>query len=94
MNIAVVKLYSNVNNEISRFLKSFSNEKFNIDNKLEWQKSYPNPVEIADIIGAFVENNDKYNINMWVSLDKNIFINVTDDNADKIIRYIYERYPW
>ena len=47
-----------------------------------------------DIIGAFIENNDKYKINMWISLDKGIYINVTDYNADKIIRYIYERFPY
>lgn len=61
---------------------------------LEWQKKYQNPLEMVDIIGTFIENNDKFKINMWISLDKNIFINVTDNNADKIIRYLYERYPW
>lgn len=47
-----------------------------------------------DIIGTFIENNDKFKINMWISLDKEVYINVTDNNADKLIRYIYERYPW
>ncbi len=52
------------------------------------------PIEIADIIGALIENNDKFNINMWVSIDEGLFINVTDYNADEIIRYLYERFPW
>lgn len=91
----IVKLYSTHENEINRFLNSFFESK-EIENIsiLEWQKKYQNPLEIADIIGTFIENNDKFKINMWVSLDKNIFINVTDSNADKIIRYMYERYPW
>lgn len=99
----IVKLYSSHQNEISRFLNSFFskneiglkdlNPKQN-NSLLEWQKKYQNPIEITDIIGTFIENNDKFKINMWISLDKNIFINVTDSNADKIIRYMYERYPW
>ena len=59
-----------------------------------WENHYKNPTEIADIIGTFIENNDKYKINMWISLDKDFFININDYNADKIIRYLYERYPW
>ena len=63
-------------------------------NLLEWEKKYQNPVEITEIIGTFIDNNDKYSINMWISLDQGIFINVTNNNVDEIIKYIYERYPW
>lgn len=93
---SIVKLYSNQTNEINRFLKSFfgSENIEETDSILEWQKKYQNPVEIVDIIGTFIENKDKYKINMWISLDKDVFINVTDENADNLIRYIYERYPW
>ena len=93
----VVKLYSTHKNEINRFLNSFfSSNMLNDYNPsiLEWQKKYQNPIEVVDIIGTFIENNDKFKINMWVSLDKEVYINVTDYNADKLIRYIYERYPW
>ena len=91
----IVKLYSNEKNEIKHFLDSFFNPKNEqIDSTLEWQKKYQNPLDIVDIIGTFIENNDKFKINMWVSLDKNVFINVTDETADELIRFIYERYPW
>ena len=95
----IVKLYSNKKNVINRFLNSFykssNNMKFSEkETKLEWQKKYQNPLDIVDMIGTFIENNDNYKINMWVSLDKNVFINVNEQNADKLIRYIYERYPW
>lgn len=82
---------------------SYSNNNFNKSkNKLtnvnkrtlEWEINFLNPLEIADIIGALIENNDKFNINMWVSIDEGLFINVTDYNADEIIRYLYERFPW
>ena len=45
-------------------------------------------------MGTFIDNNDKYNINMWVSFDKGLFINVTEHNVNKIIRYMYERFPY
>jgi len=96
----IVKLYSNTKNEIAKFLINFfdldntSEADYNNPSILEWQKKYQNPTEIVDIIGTFIENNDKYKINMWICLDKGLFINVTESNADQIIRYIYERYPW
>lgn len=91
---AIVRLYSLNKNDINNFLNNFFNKTDEHINLLEWEKKYQNPVEVAEIIGTFIDNNDKYSINMWISLDKGVFINVNDDNADKIIRYIYERYPW
>ena len=91
----IVNFYSDKEGEILRFLKSFyNNENLKIDNNLEWEKKYENPVEIADIIGNFIENNDKFKMNLWISLEKGTFINVTENNADKIIRYLFERYPY
>ena len=54
----IVSLYSQTNQEIANFLKSFNN--INVDNNLlEWKKEFENPIEIADIIGVFIDNNDK-----------------------------------
>ncbi len=91
---AIVRLYSTKRNEINKFLKTFLGEDDEHINLFEWEKKYQNPTELADIIGTFIDNNDKYSINMWISLDIGFFLNVTDTNADSIIRYIYERYPW
>ena len=89
----IVSLYSQTNQEIANFLRSFNN--INVDNNLlEWKKEFENPIEIADIIGVFIDNNEKYKINMWISLDKGFFLNVTEHNADQIIRYLFERYPY
>ena len=75
---ASVNLYSTQNGEIEKFLTSFYNKKIKLKDSLKWN----------------TENNDKYKINMWISLDNGVYINVTDYNADKIIRYIYERFPY
>ena len=91
---AIVRLYSTKRNEIDKFLKNFFGESTKHVNLFEWEKKYQNPTELADIIGTFIDNNDKYSINMWISLDKGVFIHVNDTNADAIIRYLYERYPW
>ena len=96
--MAIVKLYSNKSGEINRFLEHFyeksSSNIDNIEDDLLWQKEYENPIEIADIISALIENQEDYKINMWISLDKNMLINVTHNNADDVIRYLYERYPY
>lgn len=90
----VVNLYSKKDNEIYRFLQDFNKDDIKDKNALEWTKELQNPIEIADIIGVFMDNNDKYDINMWISLDKDFSINVTDSNVDQIIRYLFERYPY
>lgn len=93
---AIVRLYSILPNEINKFLSSFlENTKLQVDSNItEWQKNYPNPIEIVDIIGAYIENIDNFKLSMWISLDEGVFIKVTEDNADELIRYLYERYPY
>lgn len=91
---AIVDFYSEKPNEIKKFVDKFYEDNFDIENKLEYKIIFDNPVTASDIISALIDNNDKFNISMWLSLDKDIFINVTDYNADKIIRYLFERYPY
>ena len=81
-----VSLYSTENGEIARFLHDFYEKNIEIKNGLEWEEEFKNPTQSASIIGAFIDNNEKFKINMWVSLDTGFYINVTDFNADKIIR--------
>ncbi len=92
--VATVNLYSNNKGELNSFLSSFFNTNVDLEDSLKWEKEYANPVELAEIIGTFIDNNDSYNIKMWICLDKDIFINVTNENADKIIKYLYERFPY
>ena len=92
---SIVRLYSEKIGEISKFINEFfDTNPQKISNELMWQKTYENPVDVADIIGTFIENKDNFDINMWVNLDDNVYINVTDSNADDLIRYIFERFPY
>lgn len=90
----IVDLYSSKPNEIYKFLNKFYNKDICNKNVMKWEKVFNNPIEIADIIGVFIDNNDKYSINMWVSLDNGFFLNITDNNVNQIIKYLFERYPY
>ena len=94
MNSYAVTLYSDKKNEIKRFLDSLYCDNIILNNELKWEKVYKDPIELLDIVGVFIENSDKYKINMWISIDEGIFININDYNAENIIRYIYERFPY
>lgn len=89
-----VNLYSEDTIVLENFLSSFYNCSFNLNSKLNWNKIYSNPIEIADIVSAFVDNVDIFNLTMWISLDKGLYINIKPENADSIIRYLFERFPY
>lgn len=92
--MATVNITSTKSGEIERFLSKFYNTRIDLDDKFKWSHIYQNPIEIAEIIGTFIDNIEDFNIKMWISLDKDIFICVSPNNADNIIRYLYERYPY
>lgn len=91
--LSSINIFSNQKGEINKFLSSYYNTNLEIEEQLKWQKTYRNPIEMADLIGVFAENLEKYKINVWVCLDADVYIHVSNKNADKLIRYIYERYP-
>jgi len=90
--ISIVNLYSPKENEIKRFLKDYMDFKGNLDNDFEWKCTYKSPLQLVDIIGIYVDNIEKYNITMWISIDPDISININNTNANIIINYLYERF--
>jgi len=90
----IIDLYSNTKNEINRFLSKFYEKDFKINDELKWEICFEKPTESADMVGAYIDNKEDFNLNMWISFDKGFFVNITDYNADKIIRYLFERYPY
>ena len=91
---AKVILFSNKSSEITNFLNKFYSNKSDHGNSTSWQKEFPNPVEITEFIAAFADNKNSFDITMWVCLDEDLLINVTKNNVDDIIRYLYERFPY
>lgn len=92
--MAFVSLFSNDSNELEKFLSSFYNTNFELNKSLNWTHKYMNPIELAEIIGVFIDNIDKYKIFMFISLDKGIYLQVTEENSNDLIKYIYERFPY
>lgn len=90
---ASVNLFSEKNGEIEKFLNLFYEEKFNLKDKLFWQKKYDNPLNMIEIISTYSDNSDQFDIGLWICLDENIFININDLTINKIIKYLLERYP-
>lgn len=89
-----VNLYSQDSKELESFLSLFYNSYIHIENSLSWEHSYKNPIEITEIIGAFIDNFENFKLTMWISLDKGVYIHVNEENADDLIKYLYERYPY
>ena len=92
--VTTLSLYSEEKGEINKFLTKFYNSDVHLETDLKWEKDFDDPIEMAEIIGTFIDNKDAYKINMWISLDKGMFINVTENNVNEIIKYMYERFPY
>jgi len=87
-------LYSIKNGEIKKFLNLYFKENTNLENDLFWSKTFQNPIEIADIIAAYSDNSEKFDCALWISLDKDIFIKISENNSNSVIKYLYERFPY
>ena len=92
--LANVCMQSKKKGELNSFLSKFFNSNLNIESKYHWEKEYANPIEIAELIGVYADNIDKFKIIMWISLDLNIYIKISEKNANYIIKYLFERYPY
>lgn len=75
-----VNLFSEKPGEVNKFLSHFYNTNLELNTALKWNKQYANPVEMAEIIGTYIDNIDNYSLNMWISLDKDIYLHVTEHN--------------
>ena len=89
-----VNIYSEKNNEIKKFLELCYTKNFNMNNIFSYNKEFDNPIEMIDLISCFVDNNDKFEISIWISIDEGIYIKINENNVNSIIKYLYERYPW
>ena len=92
--LAKVRLQSKKKGELNKFLSIFYDTNLEIEAENKWLKEYKNPVEITDLIGVFIDNINKYDIKMWINLDKDIYIKISEQNADTVIKYLFERYPY
>ena len=91
---AKVILFGSESNEINNFLNKFYSNNTNRELSVSWQKEFNNPVEISEFIAAFADNDNLFNLTMWISLDTDVFIKISPSNSNIIIKYLFERYPY
>ena len=48
----------------------------------------------GDVDKTFIDNIDDFEIKLWICLDKNVYININEENANNVIKYLFERYPY
>ena len=87
-------LFTENSTDLSKFLNKFYGKEINLENNLKFEKDFENPVDMVELISTLVDNNEKFKIGIWISLDKDLYINITEYNLNKIIKYIFERYPY
>ena len=92
--VAKVILFSYKYGEINNFLSKYYISNVEIEESLSWQKDFSNPVDMSDLIGVYADNIDSYELTMWISLDADVFIKITDKNVNNVIKYLLERYPY
>ncbi len=89
-----VKIYSKFDDEIENFLKLYFNEAITLEDKHFWKRNFETPVELIDICTTFIDNKEKFKANMWISLDKDVYIEISESNINQLVKYIYERFPY
>lgn len=57
-----VFLFANKKGEIKNFLEKYDNKQIELEDSLYWQKEFSNPIEISEIIAAFADNINKFNL--------------------------------
>ena len=89
-----ISLVSEENNAIREFLSNFFDNEITADyDTYEWDYSLRNNLDSISLISSLMDNIDLYpSINLWISFDPNLFIKVKEDNYEKIIKYIANRY--
>ncbi|MBR2289515.1 MAG: hypothetical protein IJ867_02640 [Clostridia bacterium] len=89
-----LNLFTESKEKLQDFFQKYDNETIELNNQEpNYEKDFGNPVDMIEMISTLIDNNEKYPVGIWISIDKNIFINVSEQNLDKIIRYLLERYP-
>lgn len=89
-----INLFSEQSGEIKTFLEAYYSRSLELKDDLIYKKEFETPIDMIDFISCFIDNNNKFNINLWISIDKDVYICVTDNNINSLIKYFYERYPY
>ena len=89
-----INLFSEKTGEIKKFLELYYSKKINLQNNLIYKEEFDSPINMIDFMSCFIDNNNKFEAKLWISIDKDVYICVTDNNLNSLIKYFYEIYPY
>lgn len=85
-----VNLWSNKSGEIKRFLESYYEKNVVMDEDVgRWIYVYSRPVDAVDMISAVMDNNDKFQIGMYIQVNEEYIHPITCENHNDVIRDIF-----
>ena len=87
-------LFTENSKNLNDFLNKFYEKEIKLNENLKFEAEFENPVDMIELISTLIDNNEKFNIGIWISIDPDLYINRTEQNLDKVIKYIFERYPY
>lgn len=73
--------------ELSKFLNSYFNAQIiNDDCSFKWSCFFERPVETINLLSTLADNNEKFNIDAMISINKDSSIHITDENINELIK--------
>jgi len=88
-----VNMWSTSCGEIKRFLEAFYEREINIDEDTgQWFCDYGNPLESADIISAVMDNSHKFDIVLYIQVNKGNLFRITEENFNDVIKGLFILY--
>lgn len=89
MKQVIVTLLAQKPSELSRFLKSYyEKEIIYEEGAYSWSCYFDKPKETVSLLSALMDNNDSFQIQPILSLDKNTTFRVTDKNIEDLIKIL------
>ncbi|MDP4181764.1 MAG: hypothetical protein Q8942_11805 [Bacillota bacterium] len=86
-----VSMWSGKSGEIKRFLASFFRKEIKTEEEISrWIYVYNKPLEAIDIISALMDNIEKYNISMFIQIDRGDLHPINENNHNDIIKSIFQ----
>lgn len=89
MKEITLSLITNKKEELNKFLSTYYEKDMNIkDETFKWSIICNSPFECLDIVTTAIDNNDKYNMQVHISMPELETV-IDDNNINDFIKYIY-----
>ena len=88
-----INLVSEKRGELEQFLSNYFEKDMSVDSDtLEWTYTFRKPLDSVSMINAIIDNSDIYSFVPWISLDKDLFIKIEENNHNDLVKYIFNRF--